>query len=180
MDSLINNLSSYSIKKLKDILIQAEAYNEDYIDYVKDELIKRGEEIVFNQALFEEIKALSDNELRTCVEDEWPEYHLEYMEVARKEYLKRGFKNIQLMPVESSKKYPALRIVSSLYYYSAWVVGLFAIIYSLYCFSRGSVIDTEDGFFALIYGFISLIGMLAISELIKVILDIEWNTRKVK
>ena len=178
MEEIIHNLSTYSAKKLKDILVHAEAYNEDYIDYVKDELIKRGEEIEFDQELFEEIKGLSDVELRKCIEDEWPEYHLEYLDIARKEYLKRGFKNTQLMPTPSGRKYPALRILSSLYYYSAWLIGIIAILYSLYCFGQGNEMDREEGFFTLFYGFISLIGMLAISELIKILLDIERNTRK--
>ncbi len=178
MEFITDMLRSYSTKKLRQILEESEAYNPDFIDHLKDELIMRGETFKFNVQLTEEIKKLNDAELKLCVEQEWQEYHLEYVEIARSEYLKRGFNNTHLMTEENSKeKYPALRILSSLYFGLAWVVGIFAIIYSIYCFSQGKDYATDEGIYYLITGLASLLGMIAVSEIIRVILDIEINTR---
>ena len=178
MEFITDMLGSYSTKKLKQILEKPEAYNLDFIDHLKDELIRRGEDFKFNDQLTEEIEKLNDSELKLCVEEEWQEYHLEYLEIARSEYLKRGFKNTHLMPKENPKeKYPALRILSSIYYGLAWVIGITGILYSMYCFSQGNDFAKDEGFYYLIIGLATLLGMLAFSEIIRVILDIEKNTR---
>ena len=94
MEKIELQLKEYSTKKLKEIIeTQSNAYNEGFIDFSKNELIRRGETFTFNAALQKEVEQLPDEELKKIIEIERESYHLEYLEVAIKEYLKRGFKN---------------------------------------------------------------------------------------
>ncbi|MBS1625921.1 MAG: hypothetical protein JST83_18015 [Bacteroidetes bacterium] len=87
-------IAKYSSKKLLDIVEkQANAYSEDYLDLVKNELIRRGETFTYDRKLKEEVEALKDYELRDVIEKDYERYNLEYLELATEEYIKRGFKN---------------------------------------------------------------------------------------
>ncbi|MBS1685368.1 MAG: hypothetical protein JSS76_11450 [Bacteroidetes bacterium] len=93
-DPAEERIGKYSSKKLLEIVEkQANAYSEDYLDLVKNELIRRGETFAYDRKLKEEVEALRDYELRDVVEKDYERYNLEYLELATEEYIKRGFKN---------------------------------------------------------------------------------------
>jgi hypothetical protein len=94
MDKLAKIIKEYSSKKLKEIIEQqSSSYSQQFIDYTKDELIKRGENFPLNVDSQKEIAEMTDTNLKNLVEYEYYEYHLEFLEIARKEYLRRGFVN---------------------------------------------------------------------------------------
>ena len=79
--------------------------------------------------------------------------------------------------VVKSEKYPALRTISGMYMFIAWIVGV------------GSFIILIFGFFlmeisliisSLIVGFIGVVSMLAISEIIKLFMNIANDVNKIK
>ncbi|GAB1453453.1 hypothetical protein MASR2M47_35090 [Draconibacterium sp.] len=77
----------------------------------------------------------------------------------------------------SRSKYPALRTIAGLYSLFAWIAGVIAVITAIYFLIQG-----ESGlFFAipiLVIGVLIVLGVLAISESIMVLIDIEYNTRQ--
>lgn len=80
-------------------------------------------------------------------------------------------RNVEVL--EKDKKYPALRIISGVYYILAWIV----IIFTLFCgfvFAKDSI---ALFFVIIVIGAIVSISLLAFSEGIKVFIDIEENTR---
>lgn len=184
MSKIENVVQEYSTKKLNEILEkQIHAYNENFINCIKDELIKRGESFPFNTEYEQEIKKMDDSSLRTLVENDWDDYHLEYIELARIEYLKRNFKNDKsgeeqnkgdLNDVES--KYPALKVIANVYYLSAWILGFASILIVVTSFEK------KDGFVfwvsAMAICALVTLGLFAVSEAIKLFVDIEENTRK--
>lgn len=80
--------------------------------------------------------------------------------------------------LESSRsKYPALKAIAGFYTLFAWVIGIVSIICAVFFVTKG------DGglFFAvpiLVVGALLVLGVLAISEGIMVLIDIEYNTRQ--
>lgn len=76
----------------------------------------------------------------------------------------------------SRNRYPALRIIAGVYMVLAWIIGIAAIISTFYFFSENSM--QIFGLGSLIGGGLLALGLAAISESIKVFLDIEFNTRK--
>ena len=81
--------------------------------------------------------------------------------------------------INIGERYPALKIVSGAIAFIAWTVGILAVIIALVLFtnSRG------EGTWVLplgtfVIGLILFISLLAYSEIIKVFVDIEENTRK--
>lgn len=74
-------------------------------------------------------------------------------------------------------KYPALRAIAGFYVVFAWIVGVLAIIIAIYFGSKG-----ESGLFiallTLVVGVLIVLGVLVVSESIKVVIDIEYNTRQ--
>ena len=191
MDRIEKLVKEYKSKKLKDIIgEQSSSYCDNFLNYAKDELIKRGESFPLNQRLQDEVSMLDDNELKELVEREYLDYHLEYLEIARHEYLKRGFKN-ELIEDEYSntevlfkKRYPALRVISTVTTLLAWLFAAMTVVVSVsayYIISKNSSDDAEAIIFAIalvmIGGFIFIV-LLAQSESLKVFLDIEENTRR--
>ena len=79
-------------------------------------------------------------------------------------------------PNTNRHRYPALSIISGLYNAFAWIIGVVAIIVSLVFFSKGEE-GTIIAVSVLISGVLAFIGLLAMSELIKLFIDIEYNTR---
>lgn len=80
--------------------------------------------------------------------------------------------------LENSKsKYPSLRTIAGFLTLFAWIVGVVAIITAIYFFTQG-----EAGLiFAipiLVVGALIVLGVLAVSESIMVLIDIEYNTRQ--
>lgn len=181
MSKIESIVKEYSSKKLKEIIEeQAFSYNETFIDHAKDELIKRGEKFQYNPELEKTIEAMSDEDLKNAVEKEWRDYHLESMEIARREYLKRNFKNESIEEEtkqpekkKTDKRYPALRIIAVLSQILAFIVGVVAL-YITYDIG----ITNEVGFLTLIIGALIVLGLIAAAESIKVIIAIENNTRK--
>lgn len=77
----------------------------------------------------------------------------------------------------SSEKYPALRTIASLYTAFAWIVGIVALIIAIYFGTKsegGLLIALQT----VVIGTLIVLGVLAVSELIKVVIDIEFNTRQ--
>lgn len=186
MDELINKINNYSTKKLKEIVEhQHNAYNPISINLIKDELIRRGEEFQYDEERISDVQMLNDDELKSIVEREHDSYHLEDMEIARKEYLRRGFKNEYEETNENEgqfeKRYKNLRTIVAVIAFIAWAMLILTIVSAYLIFD--SLRGTEGSLnfvslMALIPGVISFIVLLSFSELIKVFLDIEENTRK--
>jgi len=79
---------------------------------------------------------------------------------------------------DSRSKYPALRTIAGVYSLFAFIVGLLAIISgAIYLLKAG-----ESGLILaiaiVIIGALVVLGLLALSESIKVLIDIEYNTRQ--
>lgn len=187
MNRIVMEVKELSTNRLLNIIGEfKDSYSLIYIDCVKDELIKRGEILQIETEVNEQVTSLDDEDLKDLVEREYTKYNLEYVDLARKEYLKRNFKNQydenDLMASESARRYPGLRIISNLITGVAWVYAALTIVGVIYGYSE--MAEQGNGI-AMIYLVISfLIGafffviLISLSELIKVILDIEENTRK--
>jgi hypothetical protein len=78
---------------------------------------------------------------------------------------------------KNKPKYPALRFISSMYKLLAFLIGIVAVVIGILSMS-GFDANYPLGFGIILGGLIGLITMLAMSEGIKVFLDIEENTRK--
>lgn len=178
-------IKEYSSEKLKEIVNELSAsYSEDFIDYAKDELIRRGEGFTFDSETKKKVVEMSDLDLKNLVEKEWINFHLEYLEIARKEYLKRNFKNEakdkKLVEGQSGfifKKYPALRIIASIFFAFAGFIGIASILISIYFFMDIQPYSKLFGLLTIISGAIMFLGSLTTSESIRVVIDIEENTR---
>jgi len=86
-------------------------------------------------------------------------------------------KSNQNMSNSTQNKYPALRIISGIFKVLGWIIALISVISTFYFLSE------EDGiqFLAIasiLGGGILTLSFLSISEIIKVFIDIEENTRK--
>ena len=90
----------------------------------------------------------------------------------------------QITSVSEETKYPALRVISGIYKALAIIIGIGAFIALVYGISQ-----LEGGYSAratgtsliissLISGIIGVIAFLAISEIIKLFIDLEDNSRK--
>ncbi|MBX2892880.1 MAG: hypothetical protein KF734_18270 [Saprospiraceae bacterium] len=125
---------------------------------------------------------MNDDDLKTLVEQEYSIYHLEYVEIGRKEYLKRGFENETEEEEEQEevdeKRYPALRTIAGIYFAFAWIIGGTALIGALYLGGEHGQAGLLIAIPILIFGALIVLGVLAVSESIKVFIDIEANTRK--
>ena len=186
MDRIEKNIKDYSTKKLKEIVEQQNAsYSPNFIDYAKDELIKRGETFPFNEEWIKEITEMSDVDLKYLVEHEYDTYHLEYIEIARKEYLKRGFKNETEASEQKEtfeKRFPALRTIAGFISFFAWAFAIITAIGILYAFENISKYDNGTAFIYLVAAFLVgaffFVFLLSQAEIIRVFVDIEENTRK--
>lgn len=74
-------------------------------------------------------------------------------------------------------RYPALRTIAGVYMVLAWIIGIIAIITTFYFLSENGM--QIFALVSLIVGGLLALALAAISESIKVFLDIEYNTRKV-
>lgn len=181
MNNLEKIIKEYSSKKLLEIVDDfSNSYSENFIDYAKDELIRRGEIFSFSKSLEDEIKLMSDESLRNLVENDWNNYHLEYVEIARIEYLKRNFKNDSTENhsdnvSKKKEKYPALNGVIIMGQILAWGSGIIFILLAIYTYNKND--DAKLSIAFLFTGITLFVFYLATSESIKVIIDIEKNTR---
>lgn len=73
-------------------------------------------------------------------------------------------------------RYPALRTIAGVYMVLAWIIGFVTIITTFYFLSEDRM--KIFGLVSLVIGSLLTLGLAAISESIKVFLDIEYNTRK--
>ncbi|GHT13682.1 hypothetical protein AGMMS4956_10260 [Bacteroidia bacterium] len=73
-------------------------------------------------------------------------------------------------------RYHALRTIAGIYMVLAWILGIAAIITTFYFLSENNL--QIFGLVSFIVGGLLALGLAAISESIKVFLDIEYNTRK--
>ncbi len=177
-------IKEFSTKKLREIIEgQSGAYSESFIDYTKNELIRRGESFPYNVEMQKRIKELNDDDLKSVVERERKDYYLEYMELAIAEYLARGFKNetsydesIEESEIVAEKRYPFLRAFSHIYALIG-VVSFCDILFVLFG-KWPEWWPTWATFFLISICIIAGTTYFALAEAIKVFLDIEENTRK--
>lgn len=87
--------------------------------------------------------------------------------------------NIQRVPINIETRYLALRTISNVLTFFAWIIGILAVIVAIALFTK------SEGDYAwilplvtLVTGVILFISLLAYSEIIKVFVDIEENTRR--
>lgn len=76
------------------------------------------------------------------------------------------------------RKYPALRVIAGLYQFIALVIAFLALVGLLLSFQQSA----STPIIALLYlvvGFIGVVSFLALSESIKVFIDVEQNTRTI-
>ncbi len=183
MNTIEKLVKEYSSDKLKRIIeTESAAYSCEFIDNAKDELIKRGENFEFDKQTQKDISSMSDVDLKYLVEYDWSNYHLEYVELARKEFLKRNLKNdVETEKIEektvgaNDSKYPALHMLSIVYQVIAVLIIIGGLIGGTYLFIQDTVIL---GMAYILGGLIMAIMFYAISELLILLTDIEYNTRK--
>ena len=90
----------------------------------------------------------------------------------------------QIASIGEETKYPALRIISGIYKALAIIIGIGAFIALIYGISqleggyRARTTGTSIIISSLISGIIGVIAFLAISEIIKLFIDLEDNSRK--
>ncbi len=77
------------------------------------------------------------------------------------------------------EKYPALRTIVKIYKITAWFFGFITLISAISAFAKNNNFAESIISIAILFGsgFLVLIT-IATSEIIKVFLDIEYNTRK--
>ena len=76
-----------------------------------------------------------------------------------------------------NKKYPALRTISNILGVSGWVIAVIGVIVSIYIFGEEELDGLSTIIPILIGTAVITISFLAFSELIKLLIDIEKNTR---
>ncbi|MCF8363622.1 MAG: hypothetical protein K9G70_13475 [Prolixibacteraceae bacterium] len=74
----------------------------------------------------------------------------------------------------TQNRYPALKTISDLYKFLSWLVLISAAAALLYFLAEEKV---KMGIISLVGGGVIALGLAAISEIIKVFIDIEYNTR---
>ena len=79
--------------------------------------------------------------------------------------------------VVKSEKYPALRTISGMYMFIAWIVGVGSFILLIFGFF---LMEISLIISSLIAGFIGVVSMLAISEIIKLFMNIANDVNKIK
>lgn len=142
---------------------------------------------------FEEVMANhSDEELVKIINSEPGDYQPEAIDAAHKEIQKRKIdvkkKSIEPKEVETESnhsneeetgiRYPALRFISGFYKILAYLVVIIAVIAIIISFASDSPsLGVLEILIALIGGGFLFISFLAASEIIKVFIDIEHNTR---
>ncbi|MCU1264559.1 MAG: hypothetical protein JWM21_877 [Acidobacteria bacterium] len=77
-----------------------------------------------------------------------------------------------------ARKYPSLRVIAGLYQIIALVVALLALIGLLISLQQ-SASTPVIAVLCLVIGFIGVVSFLALSESIKVFIDVEENTRRI-
>lgn len=84
-------------------------------------------------------------------------------------------KEVSKQPIE--KKYPVLRTISRIMVFFAWLVAVATVIvFSIFLKFDGDLI--LFAFASLMFGGLVILVLLAYSEIIKVFVDIEENTRR--
>ena len=78
---------------------------------------------------------------------------------------------------EPYENYPALRTISNILGVSGWVIAIIGVIASLYIFGYEGLDGTVTGILILVGTVFLTLSFLAYSELIKLLIDIEKNTR---
>ncbi len=142
---------------------------------------------------FEEVMANhSDEELVKIINSEPGDYQPEAIKAAHKEIQKRKIdvKQVGTEPEEvveesnypseetTSIRYPALRFISGFYKILAWIVVIVTVVFIISLIARdGSSLGILEAVIALLGGGFLFISFLATSEIIKVFVDIEHNTR---
>lgn len=93
------------------------------------------------------------------------------------------FDQIELIKEKEHKtmlpeKYPALRTIAGFFKLLAWIVGIVAVIAAVLLASKGGDFGILISVIIIVIGATILLGLLAISESIMVLIDIEHNTRQ--
>ena len=77
-----------------------------------------------------------------------------------------------------TRKYPALRVIAGLYQFIALVIAFLALVGLLLSFQQSASTPVIT-LLCLVVGFIGVVSFLALSESIKVFIDVEQNTRTI-
>lgn len=85
--------------------------------------------------------------------------------------------NNSVQSSENYYKYPALRTISAVYKIFAWVIGIVTLMIVIIALDKGDIGITIS-LISIVIGGLFVLGVLAVSESIKVFIDIEHNTRQ--
>ncbi|HEY9170089.1 MAG TPA: hypothetical protein VIN72_11420 [Lutibacter sp.] len=85
--------------------------------------------------------------------------------------------NNSVQSSENYYKYPALRTISAVYKVFAWVIGIVTLMIAIMALDKGDMGITIS-LISIVIGGLIVLGVLAVSESIKVFIDIEHNTRQ--
>jgi uncharacterized membrane protein YvbJ len=86
--------------------------------------------------------------------------------------------NFNNKKISTNNKYPALTTVAAILKIFAVIVIIVAVIILVISISKGGEVGATTGIITIVVGAIIGLLLLATSELIKVFIDIEYNTRK--
>ncbi len=158
-------------------------YQEEAIEAAKSELQKR--------SLFKEgITKYTDERLLEIINSQ-AQFHSYEVDIANEEAEKRGLLEVEkikstqnrmnqelkkLQSEVSLDKYPALKFISGVFRLIAWIIAIITVIAAVYLITQGDL-GIVSALGVLVGGGILFIIHLAIAELIKVFIDIEYNTR---
>ncbi len=181
-NELENYIGKYSTDKLLEIISsKAKSYSERFLDFSKNELVRRNVKFEYNKEHNALVEKLSDEELKKIVEVEFLDYNLEYMEAIRSEYLKRNFLNVSGYNDDSTKenksKYPSLNILIGMYSFFGWVSLIVAAFGAFGLMSSYDASKVYINALLLIVGLFSALVSFATAEGFKLFIDIEKNTR---
>lgn len=155
-----NNLSKCSDEKILEILHSSGGYQPYEKETAQKEATKRNIHVAEEKAKAETI-APDHNQQTTT-----------------------NHQRVSIDHESAQKKYPALRFISGVYRFFAWVSLLLSIGTFFYTLSEGKQTETPFGYLGTLIAFGILLGglfvfisLLAIAEAIKLFIDMEHNTR---
>jgi len=100
------------------------------------------------------------------------------LDVTEEEYLEI----CKYLPTEKTKvgkRYPALRTIAGIFSGFAWIIGIVTVIIAYLAWDKGGeTYGLMVAISTLVVGVLMVLGLLGTAESIKVIIDIEENTRK--
>lgn len=171
LTAVIDYWKDYNLKSV--LLSYAELKKRDYV--IPDRLLKRQNEfcaknnyVNIDTFLNDYLKENSD----ISKEESFDKEATSQKEVETKKVL-----NNSVQSSENYYKYPALRTISAVYKVFAWVIGIVTLMIAMLTWDQGNMGITIS-LISIVIGGLIVLGVLAVSESIKVFIDIEHNTRQ--